>query len=110
MGPAVLDDKNFIHLARRALYDPWDNETDPGKKDQYKTLGYDTYSEARQFFLSVIHYNDYRPLNGKIAEARLVRRPHSRTDLGKCTTSSKPEGRPDAFPVTGNSTTARAIR
>lgn len=70
MGPAALDDKNFIHLARRALYDLWDNETDPGKKDQYKTLGYDTYSEARQFFISY-SYNDYRPLNGKIAEARV---------------------------------------
>jgi hypothetical protein len=69
-GPAALDDKNFIHLARRALYDLWDNETDPGKKDQYKTLGYDTYSEARQFFISY-SYNDYRPLNGKIAEARV---------------------------------------
>ena len=70
MGPAALDDKNFIHLARRALYDLWDNETDPGKKDQYKALGYDTYSEARQFFISY-SYNDYRPLNGKIAEARV---------------------------------------
>ena len=40
------------------------------KKDQYKTLGYDTYSEARQFFISY-SYNDYRPLNGKIAEARV---------------------------------------
>ena len=67
---AALDDKNFIHLARRALYDLWDNETDPGKKDQYKALGYDTYSEARQFFISY-SYNDYRPLNGKIAEARV---------------------------------------
>ena len=34
------------------------------------TLGYDTYSEARQFFISY-SYNDYRPLNGKIAEARV---------------------------------------
>ena len=70
MGPAALDDKNFIHLARRALYDLWDNETNPGKKNEYKTLGYDTYSEARQFFISY-SYNDYRPLNGKIAEARV---------------------------------------
>ena len=57
-------------LARRALYDLWDNETNPGKKNEYKTLGYDTYSEARQFFISY-SYNDYRPLNGKIAEARV---------------------------------------
>ena len=70
MGPAALDDKNFIHLARSALYDLWDNETNPGKKNEYKTLGYDTYSEARQFFISY-SYNDYRPLNGKIAEARV---------------------------------------
>lgn len=70
MGPAAQDDKNFIHLARRALYDLWDNETDPSKKNQYKTLGYDTYVEARQFFISY-SYNDFRPLNGKIAEARV---------------------------------------
>lgn len=59
-----------LHPSGLHACDLWDNETDPGKKDQYKTLGYDTYSEARQFFISY-SYNDYRPLNGKIAEARV---------------------------------------
>lgn len=70
LGPAVLDDKNFIHLAKRALFNLWDTETDPMKKEDYKKLGYDTYVDARQFFISY-SYNDYRPLNGKIAEARV---------------------------------------
>lgn len=70
MGPAVLDDMNFINLARRALYDLWDNETNPGKKEEYEKLKYNEMVEARQFFISY-SYNDYRPLNGKIAEARV---------------------------------------
>lgn len=70
LGPTVLTDKNFINLARRALYDLWNNEPNQNKKDEYKDLGYDTYVDARQFFISY-SYNDYRPLNGKIAEARV---------------------------------------
>ncbi len=70
MGTAILDDKNKINLARRALYDLWNNETNESLKNKYKNLGYDTYIDARQFFISY-SYNDFRPLNGKIAEARV---------------------------------------
>ncbi|MEG0808325.1 MAG: DUF1735 domain-containing protein [Alistipes sp.] len=70
LGSTTLNDKNFIHLARRALYDLWNNESDPDMKAKYKEWGYDTMIEARQFFISY-SYNDFRPLNGKIAEARV---------------------------------------
>ncbi len=70
MGVTALDEKNFINLARRALYDLWDTTADPMSKGQYEELGYHEMVEARQFFISY-SYNDYRPLNGKIAEARV---------------------------------------
>lgn len=70
MGPTVLNDANLIHLARRALFDLWQNETNAKKKKEYETLNYNTYVDARQFFVSY-SYNDYRPLNGKIAEVRV---------------------------------------
>lgn len=69
-GPSALTQENFINLARRALYDLWNTETDPAKKAQYKDWKYDTLADARQFFISY-SYNDFRPLNGKIAEARV---------------------------------------
>lgn len=70
MGPTILNDANLIHLARRALYDLWQNEANANKKQEYEKLGYNEYVEARQFFISY-SYNDFRPLNGKIAEARV---------------------------------------
>ncbi len=96
MGPAALDDKNFIHLARRALYDLWDNETDPGKKDQYKDarLRYLQRSPPvlYQLFVQRLPSAERQDRRG----ARLVRRPHSRTDLGEHVQRREPEGRPDA--------------
>ena len=70
LGPTLLNDNNLIHLARRALYDLWNNETNPKKKEDYEKLGYNKWVDARQFFISY-SYNDFRPLNGKIAEARV---------------------------------------
>lgn len=70
MGPTILNDANLINLARRALFDLWQNETNQNKKKEYEALQYDTFVDARQFFISY-SYNDYRPLNGKIAEARV---------------------------------------
>lgn len=70
MGPTVLNDANLIHLARRALFDLWQNEANANKKQEYEKLGYNEHVDARQFFISY-SYNDFRPLNGKIAEARV---------------------------------------
>lgn len=63
------DGKDNLRLARRALYDLWD-KANPTDKETYEKLQYNTMSDARQFFIS-FSYNDYRPLNGKIAEARV---------------------------------------
>ena len=64
-------EKNRIHLARRALYDLWNTAPDT-QKSQYETddRKYNTMGDARQFFIG-FSYNEYRPLNGKIAEARV---------------------------------------
>lgn len=70
LGPTALTEDNLIHLSRRALYDLWNNEPNPSKKGEYEKLGYNKWVDARQFFISY-SYNDYRPLNGKIAEARV---------------------------------------
>lgn len=70
MGPSVLTEKNVINLARRALYELWDKETNPDQRTKWEELKYNTLVDARQFFISY-SYNDYRPLNGKIAEARV---------------------------------------
>lgn len=71
-GPTAVTQKNFINLARRALYDLWNTTTDPDEKAKYEgeDYKYNTLVDARQFFISY-SYNDYRPLNGKIAEARV---------------------------------------
>lgn len=68
VGIVMPGEKNRINLAMRALYDLY--LTDEVNKDKYVELGYDKLSEAYQFFISY-SYNEYRPLNGKIAEARV---------------------------------------
>ena len=68
VGITTQNDKNCINLAMRALYDLW-NTAPEGDKAQYEELGYDGLSEAYQFFIGR-SYDDYRPLNGKVAEAR----------------------------------------
>lgn len=72
MGPAALTQANMINLARRALYDLWNKETNPAEKEKYEggDYRYNTMGDARQFFISY-SYNDFRPLNGMIAEARV---------------------------------------
>lgn len=62
MGPA-LDDENRMNLAMRALYDL--SVQNPGMYPDYET-----YDKAYQFFIGR-SYNDDRPLQGKIAEARV---------------------------------------
>ena len=71
VGITASSKKNQINLAMRALYDLWNSasETD---KPQYETddTGYNKLGDAYQFFIGK-SYDDYRPLNGKIAEARV---------------------------------------
>lgn len=83
MGAAVLTEKNFIHLAKRALYDLWSSETNQIKKKEYEDLGYNNWIDARQFFISY-SYNDFRPLNGKIAEARVWSVARTPEQIWKC--------------------------
>lgn len=70
MGVTGPTDKNGINLAMRAFFDLWNKETNQAQKDKYAELGYDKMVDARQFFIGY-SYDDYRPLNGKIAEARV---------------------------------------
>lgn len=71
VGISSPSKKNQINLAMRALYDLWNSasETD---KPQYETddTGYNKLSDAYQFFIGK-SYDEKRPLNGKIAEARV---------------------------------------
>ena len=71
VGITAPSKKNQINLAMRALYDLWNSasETD---KPQYETddTGYNKLSDAYQFFIGK-SYDEKRPLNGKIAEARV---------------------------------------
>jgi hypothetical protein len=69
MGVLTPDDKNAINLAMRALYNLWET-TPEGQRQGYEDLGYNTYQSAYQFLLGR-SYNDDRPLNGKMAEARV---------------------------------------
>ncbi|MEG2370040.1 MAG: DUF1735 and LamG domain-containing protein [Alistipes sp.] len=69
MGVVAPSDKNKINLAMRALFDLWD-KAEGGDKFKYANLGYDKLGTAYQFFVGY-SYNEFRPLNGKIAEARV---------------------------------------
>ena len=71
VGISAQSKKNQINLAMRALYDLW-NTAPENEKPQYETddTGYNKLGEAYQFFLGR-SYDDYRPLNGKVAEARV---------------------------------------
>lgn len=62
VGP-VYDGTNGINLAMRALYDLSVNN--PGRYPEYEN-----FDKAYQFFIGR-SYDDKRPLNGKIAEARV---------------------------------------
>lgn len=71
VGISMQEEKNRIHLARRALYNLWDSASDAEKPDyEAEEKQYNTMGDARQFFIGY-SYDDYRPLNGKIAEARV---------------------------------------
>lgn len=65
MGVTGPTDDNGINLAMRALYDMY--VKNPTEENQKK---YGTWGDARQFFIGY-SYDAYRPLNGKIAEARV---------------------------------------
>ena len=71
VGITAPSKKNRINLAMRALYDLW-NSASEADKPQYETdeTGYNKLGDAYQFFIGK-SYDDYRPLNGKIAEARV---------------------------------------
>lgn len=71
VGIAIPSKKNQINLAMRALYDLWNTAPDD-QKSQYETedTGYNSLGDAYQFFIGK-SYDEYRPLNGKIAEARV---------------------------------------
>lgn len=71
VGIAVPSKKNQINLAMRALYDLWNTAPDD-QKSQYETedTGYNSLGDAYQFFIGK-SYDEKRPLNGKIAEARV---------------------------------------
>ena len=71
VGISIPSKKNQINLAMRALYDLWNTAPDD-QKSQYETedTGYNELGDAYQFFIGK-SYDEYRPLNGKIAEARV---------------------------------------
>ena len=71
VGIAIQSKKNQINLAMRALYDLW-NTASEADKPQYETdeTGYNKLGDAYQFFIGK-SYDEKRPLNGKIAEARV---------------------------------------
>lgn len=65
MGISAMNDDNKINLAMRALYNLYQNNPE---EESYKK--YSGWGDARQFFIGY-SYDKYRPLNGKIAEARV---------------------------------------
>ena len=71
VGITASSKKNQINLAMRALYDLW-NSASEADKPQYETddTGYNKLGDAYQFFIGK-SYDEKRPLNGKIAEARV---------------------------------------
>ncbi len=65
VGIATQSEDNRINLVMRALYDYYlNNPTEDNEKK------YGGFVDAYQFFIGR-SYNEYRPLNGKIAEARV---------------------------------------
>ncbi len=58
----------YINLAERAYYDMWMNMSEEDKAANESK--YSKLNEAYQFFIGK-SYDDYRPLNGKIAEVRV---------------------------------------
>lgn len=65
MGITAPTESNKINLAMRALYDFYlQNPTEENKQK------YGNWDDARQFFIGY-SYDDYRPLNGKVAEVRV---------------------------------------
>lgn len=69
VGVSTQSEENRINLAMRALYNLWDTASE-ADKPQYEDKKYNTLAAAYQFFIGR-SYDDYRPLNGKIAEARV---------------------------------------
>ena len=65
VGVATSTEDNRINLAMRALYDYYLANPTPDNEKKYGGFG-----AAYQFFIGK-SYNEYRPLNGKIAEARV---------------------------------------
>lgn len=66
-GSVIMEGKT-IDLAERAFYDMWMQMPEDEKKANESQYG--GLDEAYQFFIGK-SYDDYRPLNGKIAEVRV---------------------------------------
>lgn len=69
VGIASPSEANRINLAMRAAYNRWETAS-AAEKPALEELSYHAWSAAYQFFIGK-SYDDYRPLNGKIAEARV---------------------------------------
>ena len=65
VGVASSTEDNRINLAMRALYDFYLKNPTPDNEKKYGGFG-----DAYQFFIGR-SYDDYRPMNGRIAEARV---------------------------------------
>ena len=65
MGLTSMSEDTRINLAMRALYDYYLSNPTPDNEKKYGGFG-----DAYQFFIGK-SYDNYRPLNGKIAEARV---------------------------------------
>ena len=65
VGVVSSTEDNRINLAMRALYDYYLSNPTPDNEKKYGGFG-----DAYQFFIGK-SYDNYRPLNGKIAEARV---------------------------------------
>ena len=103
MGLASMSDDTRINLAMRAFYDRYLNNPTPENEEKYGG-----WADARQFFISY-SYDAYRPLNGKIAEARVWSVARKSRSGRTCTKSPIPKATRRSS-VIGSSTREPAIR
>lgn len=82
VGISVQDESNRINLAMRAFYNLWEITPDENKKP-LEDKGYDKLGEAYQFFIGR-SYDNYRPLNGKIAEVRVWSEARTPEQIWEC--------------------------
>ena len=90
VGIATPSEDNRINLAMRALYDYYLNNPTPDNEKKYGG-----FVDAYQFFIGK-SYDEKRPLNGKIAEARVWSVARTPADLGEHVQRRESGRRPDA--------------